>query len=781
MTVQPTPKTVKPPIHSGTQPSPQSQESLQNTQIDTNELSSRPYIITYQLPKSTGLIPSVLSQKSHRPRRYHRKGVTPSQQIKEGKSIIIPLQRKAPPNEFVIVHNPNDQLGKEGVDLATVDRFIILSDSLQPPGKENYDQMKDNYPLLQNITEWRNVLSVDYNQVVFNLFGHKFHSVKEGMHYLKMEPDTIQSWNRIGGGGAYTDPSYTHLSPKQVLSREILEPPFWSRSLSDLQQLYPQWFEEICRRVGIVSGNLLQNQGEISYSNFVLKRLYYASVQSKQVIQDVLLATKSAELVTVCQSNYCRLQSLTEIRCLLQEGVTPSYYNAEKEKSLSHYNELITGIRNGILKWIRERKEIPTVEQVNLSIKIIIGREISSESEQDQIQTLIPQILMQNFQEFKTQLGLSEELHTRHQGEISLLPQQYQSKMDPLLEESGNDIRKLFSQEGSYGKATDVGFSILNSYLQPHQLISYNVPANGDCLFYSIIDGLWYNNLLPMNLDSDSHYPIQQERKSLSPFGTPPFHLVYTNAVKMSRKEIAEKIEANRYQPYSSAGESVVTLEEAVIFELKSIVDSETFASYEDPFLEYVNLVKTSADQEDLSQEDDKRNGIWGSEIEIQAACALYNIDIRRFGIHGNGEFESEQGMYYRAVDIRSRLNRGKSYSSGLQGEITIVLANYGDAEIGISNHYISTRPVHSELHLLVSPDNSVKRVVTDSKVVLAIGRDWQSEEGTFLALPESDVKESTHNSADTSVYLFSKGDQVYYNGKRVGNVSTNSIGVEFN
>jgi hypothetical protein len=136
--------------------------------------------------------------------------------------------------------------------------------------------------------------------------------------------------------------------------------------------------------------------------------------------------------------------------------------------------------------------------------------------------------------------------------------------------------------------------------------------------------------------------------------------------------------------------------------------------------------------------------------------------------------------MYYRAVDIRSRLNRGKSYSSRLQGEITIVLANYGDAEIGISNHYISTRPVHSELHLLVSPDNSVKRIVNEGKVVLAIGRDWTSEEGTFVALSESDVKESTHNSADTSVYLFSKGEEVYYNGKRVGTVSANSIGVEF-
>jgi hypothetical protein len=278
-----------------------------------------------------------------------------------------------------------------------------------------------------------------------------------------------------------------------------------------------------------------------------------------------------------------------------------------------------------------------------------------------------------------------------------------------------------------------------------------------------------------MDFTRTSHYPETSERKSLSAFNTPPFHNVFTAAVKFSRSEIADKIMENRLEAYVlEDGVSVISVEDAVNLELRQLVGNDTFSSYEDPFREYITLVRNSADNEDLGVGE--RRGIWGSEIEIQAACALYYIDIRRFGIDSSGKLESDDGMYYRAIDVRERFVKGKSYSSSLQGVITICWASYGEN----SAHYLSTRPLESELPLVISPDGTVKRHIPDQQTLLVIGTDFQFDSGHFHPLSEKDVHSSVENKVDRGVSFWYRDSDVYYLGKKIGIRSESAVGIVF-
>ena len=760
-----------------------STDDAQLSRLTTEEFTRRPYLLQYQTTVTSGKIlplPEHLVRPSKRPKRTTKQ--SHKKTIRGSRTTPITLQLNKTSTDsgtgFQKIDNPNDVMGDEDIDrqsLESRDQLIISGQNLHTPvGAARYERVSQDYSQLQGIPDWRGLLDQTSRTYKFNLVGVRWESIHQAMGALKLEPVINQAWNKVGGGGVWQD---SGLYEKMIRgdsssTNEITAPRYWSHSLTDLDTQYPQWFTQITRYFGLEKGALLENQGDISFENLLLKRLTYSLYQANETAAAVLLATGNSSLLSACQGSYCTLHSLMETRELLRNRIIPSFYNSTQEERLFQERNVRVKLTSGIFRWAEKRHEIPTVVQVKNDLNIILGREARDSEESKTIDALIPVLLLQHNKQLQTSVGLALERRATYSGTSELASQQYQQGIVNLLTSTNKQgVHQLLENPELHSKVSDLEIETLDNYLQGEGLLTYNVPSNGDCLFYSIVDSLWYKELVPMDFTQDSHYSPEKIKKEVSISSTP--QSVYGKAALQARKELSDKILANRDEAYiSEQGDTVTTLEQAVVMELQNLVTPEQFSQLAEPFTTYTEMVKTSGSGYDLSEGEQR--GIWGSEIELQAAAALYNVDIRLFVMDQNGRLQSPEGTYYLASDARKRFPHGKSYAAETQEIISLAWIQYSQS----SAHYVSTRPIDKQLLLLVGQDGSVKR--SQGEVLLLVGTDFNPETGRFNLLTESSVTEASPDPRDQEVSMWYHKNDVYYQGDKIGSRSDTTSGIQF-
>ena len=325
---------------------------------------------------------------------------------------------------------------------------------------------------------------------------------------------------------------------------------------------------------------------------------------------------------------------------------------------------------------------------------------------------------------------------------------------------------------------------MLNSYLSDINLIGYDVPPDGDCLFHSLIDQLNYKNLIPMKPGEDKVYNKETQLKDLSITvnGYVINEITYVKAGMSARSDIAGKILANMMEIYLTSEGHSTSVKQAVELELRET--EPKYYSFEpkddnENFLKYIDLLKNSCVADNL--EKGVKTGIWGGQIEIWAAAALYNINIRVFTLDVNGNLDNSDGELYTAEVAREKFPQGKVYNEdSLQGEINIAWLSLE----GSSAHYISLREGQDCLKYLITSNGSVKRHVSES-VILKVGENFDPNSGKFNIYEEAQVDNNSTNN-DTMICYFtlpqdqSQPKNVYYFGKQIGTISGKNSGISF-
>ncbi len=197
-------------------------------------------------------------------------------------------------------------------------------------------------------------------------------------------------------------------------------------------------------------------------------------------------------------------------------------------------------------------------------------------------------------------------------------------------------------------------------------------------------------------------------------------------------------------------------------------------------FHNYLEMLSTSASNDLISSGD--KTGIWGSDLEIWAAAALYHIDIRVFILNSNGSLVNTEGTLYTYQEAARKFPNGQTYhQDSFQGEIKIAwLPIQGKAA-----HYISIRKLDTCRQFNLDVYGNVNQMVGED-LVYRVGNNFKPDTGTFTLL-ETPEKTTVQDNNQAFCYfthpfehqVFPK--KIYYYGKLVGEESTGFIGFQFN
>ena len=169
----------------------------------------------------------------------------------------------------------------------------------------------------------------------------------------------------------------------------FLEPIFWSLTLAELYTKYTTWLERIGNTLGIDIDMVIEIYGTITFKNFMLKRAYYSKFVNHTLLTNLLISTGEANLLNKQshQSVYEVNNALLETRYYLMNQKSVSLYNSDQEDDLMKTTQFNNKVRDGIVKWIRTRKEIPTIQALELEYVIVIGDDLQ---DIDQYRLILP-------------------------------------------------------------------------------------------------------------------------------------------------------------------------------------------------------------------------------------------------------------------------------------------------------------------------------------------------------------------------------------------------------
>ena len=343
----------------------------------------------------------------------------------------------------------------------------------------------------------------------------------------------------------------------------------------------------------------------------------------------------------------------------------------------------------------------------------------------------------------------------------------------------------IYADQKIFKTFTAIQIDLLNSYLSESHLVGYDVPPDGDCLFHSLVDQLYYNGFTPLNRTKEPRYDMSTIKKDLSFTinGNLVPELTHVQAGLQARLEIAEKIRDNKLEIYLNSDGHATTVKHAVDIELSDSDPEHYRPELEEGddtnFNRYIDILKESAVADNLL--DGNKTGIWGGQIEIWAAAALYNVNIRVFTLDAYGKIDNINGILYSADSAHEKFPQGNIYNpSSLQGEIKIAWLSLQ----GTSAHYITLRNDECCLKYLINKSGDVKRYISDS-VIIKVGENFNSNFGTFSTLMEPEVSGDSI-SEDLALCYFtlpsdtSEPKNVYYFGNRIGLQTGDEVGVRF-
>jgi len=460
-----------------------------------------------------------------------------------------------------IINNGRYHISNETLFNENGSKFVIGKRSISnSPGKGlgeilvKEDELSGKYDYLKTKSNWRRKLDESYirnlittqGEIIIPILidGKKFASVIHYYHYSK-----------------YINSGYS--------GRKLLQ--------------YNRFAERYCLdqngNLSKLSGSILSRESRklpIPFSKdwrllkkTVIRKAILAKFAQNADIALILSATGDSGLLYSTNKQVTELRyeyELMEVRKILENNEDADFYPnyvEEAEQANNMVSEMMTEI----------------VQKNNLDKKAQLERE--------EFEAAV----------FKGNLNPSDDAKSNRDASIDVLKANKMYKPGMSIQEINQALLNI-SMEKQDTHIADL-MSQLESQLNEKGLYIKEVPANGDCMYYAIIEGLKHNNVMPEQFVSRLKFIDTRWGAETN------FQPVDVGATQNLREYIGDKVSINFENNLAHPGINAI---------ISSIDNVET----------YLNNVRRMANK---NESKDGRTGGWGSYTELNAAAALLKLD----------------------------------------------------------------------------------------------------------------------------------------------------------
>lgn len=516
----------------------------------------------------------------------------------------------------------------------TILLFYSLSNNKPYPGQGVRENIKEEvlitkrYHDLFNTPNWRRILSnfyIDKNTETGEIIpivvdGFQFATAEHYYHFMKfynqpnLEGDKLKQYNEY--------------AMKFTLDYE--EEDGWGDKDGMIAK------EKGSRMSGYIhrlDWNVLDNTG-LPFKAYIKMKAIYAKYYQHKNIYPALKFTKRALLIQPKDGNIRNKTNEVAVynmivRDLLDKNIIPDWYtNAEKD--LQSYYLSIQGIYE---KYdIESEEDTDTIEEV----------EEQFEEEKEEIKEIIQ----------KEPSPKSTKISPKSISPKSKSPKSKSPKANEFIQKDINNYIQILKNVGKYEPSmteddifgaitqyiTDIDNNDIRKEIQKLEIIVNNmknkeileVPPDGDCLYYSITEMLFSNNMVPINYSRKTQ-PMNVR------IGGNLVREIHRDASLQLRDDIADKLAENLKSDSSPIRllKDVISIEEGSD-KLTDIIKGK-----------YVDSIRNSARD---------KGGRWGGDLEIGLISALFNVNITVYLSNGTK-------VYYKTDEYKSIYQEGKFYN----------------------------------------------------------------------------------------------------------------------
>ena len=459
--------------------------------------------------------------------------------------------------------------------------------------REQMDEPDELINKLNKIENWRKKLSNFYifksqtgNILPIVIDGNKFASVEHFFHYSKFNNTDLDL-------SLQEKMRYQNYADKFRLEGEF-------GTLSG---------NSVKIKGGKKSGYMLPNNWESKESNRfklrdnVLLKGLLAKMNQFPEIKDILTNTSNALIIHPINGNVRRgTNEYATVHMYLRSKLS------ESEIQLDNYDK--TSITEDIQSSNNLRSKLEEIDleaqraaQIELE-KQSTGLEIEaplddSPSSQSSIESVSPQS-EQGLSMAEKQIQVAKEFLTKKDVNLT----QFRNNDAIILE--ATLLKSL--EDNDY----TIDFDSLEEYKTQQGIdgVINHIPPDGNCLFYSIIEGMRKQNIYTMNYndgEEEGQYPREIESLLLISGDSVKRGDIHTTAAQKLREDVANKISAT--------------------FTDASLIENNTYVA--DGIAAILSEYSTVEDYvAELKKNARTDNGLWGGDLEIKTISAMFNLNI---------------------------------------------------------------------------------------------------------------------------------------------------------
>lgn len=477
----------------------------------------------------------------------------------------------------------------------TIFMFHQMSKTLPYPGEGSSEKIKieakEKYSKLFNIKNWRRILANSYisrnkenGNVIIPIVidGFQFASVEHYYQFSKF----------------YNSPDVDGLRLEQYNKHALR----YTLNYQGEDALGESDDQKLLRQVGSeYSGYRVRSdwdkiqKSSMKYKDAVLTKGVFAKFFQQKDLREVLLATEDALLITPYQGNIFTNKFTVAVQHMLVRNMMKN-----RSRPLDYEN------------FIKDRDSFKIIYEGVYPVVVEDKKPVDIKSPI----TVINKERDENI-EFLKSKGLYQETMT------------YDEVMNSI-------ISYIDTHENILGKEIEKMEKVVDNMDNKEIL---DVPPDGDCLYYSIVELLKYYNIHPMNFNEIVNMNGQYSRNTvLLNVGLDKelFKPIHKNAAMELRGDVADKLSSN------------LSLETEEIELVKaSIAEEENSDEFTDDIaVKYLDSIRKTH----------VTGGRWGGSLELGLISALFNVNIN---IHtNNGEI-----IEIKAEDYRKIFPNGKIYN----------------------------------------------------------------------------------------------------------------------
>ena len=449
-------------------------------------------------------------------------------------------------------------------------KFIVGKNSLSSsPGKGinelliSDDELNGNFEILKSKSNWRKKLDESYIRKLITpqgetiipivIDGKQFASIIHYYHYNKFI-DSGFSGRKLN--------QYNNFAKRYCLDNN-----------GNLSKLSGPILAREARKLEIP-----RTKNWNTLKNDVIKKATLAKFAQNDDLAQILSATKDAALLYSTNKQRTKLRyeyELMEVRSILKNDSYADFY--------PNYLEETVNARDIVSKIMTTAAKTSNIAKKDMQ-------------ERDEFENAV----------LRGNLNASEDEVSNMDKSVEILKEKGMY-VPGMSIKNINDALLNISLEQQDTYIADL-MSNLESKLNEKGLFIKEVPANGDCLYYSIIEGLKHNNVMPNEFNSN--YKFIDTRWGIET----NFQPVDVGATQDLRNMIADKLQINILENSDEPSINAITL---------------SMGNVQD----YISNVRNMAN---ANEAIDGKTGAWGSYIELNVASALLKLDFDIISDKGN-------------------------------------------------------------------------------------------------------------------------------------------------